>query len=339
VPIAAALVGASVVWQEWTWRDEVMLHQPASARYLYPATPLTRELSPPKRRFLPTYPSFRGSTAMIPELQSMGGYESLLPSRIQNFWRVVGEGVPPQSLASQPLLYAYHPVFLLANVRAELLARASVAVVVSPPEEVAPDAVPSGLNLVQAGSDGRIFAVAGALPRAYVVGGCEEAPSALAALERFVADDFQPSKSVIVEREFLGDTQACSTSSPGRTGTAAVVRDSVNSLLVHARASRRSWLVLTDNWDDGWTALVDGRPADVVPADSTFRAVRLQPGEHYISFRYEPPAFSLGVVIASVSTGIALGAFALLVWRRRGASRAVATGKRPNKRAGDQGSG
>jgi hypothetical protein len=333
--IVAALVGASIVWQEWTWRNEVMLHQPASPRYLYPATPLTRELSAPKRRFLPTYPSFRGSTAMIPELQSMGGYESLLPSRIQNFWRVVGEGVPPEALVSRPLVFAYHPGFMLANLRAKLLAKASVAAVVSPPEEVASDAVPSGLSLVRAGSDGRIFAVAGALPRAYVVGGCEEAPSSFAALERFLADDFQPAKSVILEREFLGDTQACSTSSPGLAGTAAVVRESVNSLLVHAQASRPSWLVLTDNWDRGWSALVDDRPADVVPADSTFRAVRLRPGEHYISFRYAPPSFSLGVAIASTSSGIALGVFALMVWRRW-ASRAVATGRRPNRRADDR---
>jgi hypothetical protein len=174
------------------------------------------------------------------------------------------------------------------------------------------------LQLQHGGSDGRIFTVAGALPSAYVVGGCEEVESPLAALDRFISDDFDPSDKVILERSFMRRAGlSCAGSNSGRAGTAFEVRRSVNSLTVFASAERPAWLVVAESWDEGWKVTVDDHSADVLPADSALRAVRLAPGDHIVRFNYRPTSFALGATLSSASLGIALGGILLALWRRR----------------------
>src|SRR2546430_16225972 len=156
---------------------------------------------------------------MIEGLPSAGGYESLLPARTQDFWRVLGDRLAPQSLPSEALIYAYHPAYELAKVQPGLLPRASISHVVAAPPDVIGPAVPAPLQLQHGGSDGRIFNVPGALPWAYVVGGCEQVESPLAALERFISDDFHPSDKVILERSFMQRAGlTCAGSQSGRAG-------------------------------------------------------------------------------------------------------------------------
>jgi hypothetical protein len=321
--VLVALVALSIVGQEWIWKRNVMSHQPVGSQYLYPATPLIGNLKADSDpRFLPTYPTFRGSTPMIYGLRSVGGYESLLPARTQDFWRVLGDRLSPAVLASDPLTYAYHPAFDLSKVQPGLLARASVSHVVAAPPDVISTPVPGRLQLRKGGSDGRIFTVTGALPTAYVVGGCEEVDSPLAALERFISDDFDPSGKVILERSFMRRARlTCAGSESGRAGSASVVRRSTNSLLVFASAQRPAWLIVAESWDDGWNVTVDDRDANVLPADSALRAVRLPAGDHTVRFTYRPASFALGATVSSVSLGIALAAILLTLWRRRSALR------------------
>jgi hypothetical protein len=315
-------VAASIVGQEWSWKKSVMLHQPNGAAYLYPPTHLIGSLElHPGARFVRAGSTFQGSTAMIYPLQSAAGYESLLPARIQNFWRVVAGGEAPQELASHPLIYAYDPQFDLAKLRPGLLARAGVATVVALPADVDHSLVPAGLALRYGGSDGRLFAVAKALPRAYMVGGCEQVASPLDALKRFVADDFAPTRTVLLETHFLEHSEGSCSGSPGSAGTASVLKRSPNSLVVYARATRPGWLVVNDSWDSGWSATVDGRASDALAANYAFRAVRLSPGEHTVRFSYEPPSFRVGAALSALTLGVVLGGLGVVLvlprWRAR----------------------
>src|SRR5262249_28112781 len=67
------------------------------------------------------------------------------------------------------------------------------------------------------------------------------------------------------------------------------------------------YLVLSDLFDPGWSATVDGKPAAIRPAYVAFRAVYLGPGKHTVRFEYEPAGFKLGLRVT------ALGALACLV--------------------------
>jgi membrane protein YfhO len=392
--VAALLVVAiagSTVAQQWSWKRDVMLHQPDAPRYLYPATSLIRELARlPQGRFLATGPFLRGSTPMIHSLYSAGGYESLLPERVENLWRVVGEGTPPESLAESPLTSAYHPQFALKMLRSQLLARASVAYVLTPPNDAQPSwyrlpdgtivnrelgyynpenpydtgrpnetnaeliarygpfkrswegnpetGIPEGLDVRYEGRDGRVLSVTDAVPPAYVVGGCEEAPSSQSALVRFANGDIDPAGSVILEQSYLRDTGfSCSNGSSGRVGTALVLDRSLDSLTVGVESRRPGWLVVAESWHGGWRASVDDAEASVLPANYAFRAVRVPAGPHVVRFTYEPESFRLGGIISAVSLAVTLGGLALLLLPRF--TRASATGKRPSTTVDGRGSG
>jgi hypothetical protein len=79
------------------------------------------------------------------------------------------------------------------------------------------------------------------------------------------------------------------------------------------------WVVLADTFYPGWSATIDGVATPIHPADVLFRAVFVPAGTHRIVFRYEAPAFHLGLAFAVV--GLALSAFLLV---RGGASRRAA---------------
>jgi Bacterial membrane protein YfhO len=318
----SALIALSIVVQARAWSRYAMPHQAARAADLFPRTPLVDYLERrPEARFLPTQGTFLGSTAMIHSLRSAGGYESLLPERIQNFWRVVGEGLRPDELASHKLIYAYFSQFDLSRVSPTLLARAGVANVVAPPAQRVASRVPKGLDLRYHGRDGRVFSVRSALPRAYLVSRCTEAASDLDALRRFVATDFVPRQDVILESRSLRTAGlSCGSASVRSAGTASVLGRTLNTMIVSVQASLPCWLVVGESWDRGWRATVDGDRADVLPADSAFRAVRVPAGNHTVRFVYEPPRLSAGVAVSASSLAlvlVALGSIWVLRGRRR----------------------
>jgi hypothetical protein len=316
----SALVALSVVVQAKTWARYSMPHQSARAESLFPRTHLIDYLARrPEELFLPTDVTFLGSTPMIFSLRNAGGYESLLPERIQNFWRVVGGGLRPEELASHKLIYAYFSQFQLSTLKPALLARAGIANVVAPPAQVVTSGVPAGLELGYSARDGRVFSVSSALPRAYLVSRCIEVGSDFDALRRFVAKDFAPRQEVILEsRSLRAAGLSCRPGSARSVGTARVIGRTLNTMTVSLRASQACWLVVGESWDRGWRATVDGERADVLPADSAFRAVRVPAGAHTVRLVYEPPRLSAAVAVSASSLAVALGALgSIFVLRRR----------------------
>ena len=73
-------------------------------------------------------------------------------------------------------------------------------------------------------------------------------------------------------------------------------------------------LVLSEIWDPGWRATVDGVPTDILRTNGIFMAVPLQPGDHEVVLRYLPPHFWLGVAITAAG---ALGLLGGGIWLYR----------------------
>ena len=79
------------------------------------------------------------------------------------------------------------------------------------------------------------------------------------------------------------------------------------------------YLVLTDAYYPGWTATVDGQPAEIERADIMFRAVKVPAGQHRVELRYQPQSFSLGLLISIGTVVVLVGVW--LIVRRRNRSR------------------
>ncbi len=81
------------------------------------------------------------------------------------------------------------------------------------------------------------------------------------------------------------------------------------------------YVTLVDEHAPGWSATVDGVPAEIVRADFLLRAVPVQPGRHHVEFTYRTPLLRLGMALSALSWL----AWLALLWRRRAFGRASLT--------------
>lgn len=84
-------------------------------------------------------------------------------------------------------------------------------------------------------------------------------------------------------------------------GSARIVTDRADEVVVEVNSDGSGWLLLLDNWFPGWQATVDGKPAAVRRADYSFRAVEVPGGRSLVRFRYRPASFGLGVLLAALA--------------------------------------
>jgi hypothetical protein len=103
---------------------------------------------------------------------------------------------------------------------------------------------------------------------------------------------------------------------------ARVTRYTSNAVDIRVKADAPGWLVLTDAWYPGWEATIEGRPAEVLPANYAFRAVRVEAGEQTVSMQFRPGSWVVGRTVSILAVlGSAVGLAALWVVARRGRGR------------------
>ena len=293
--------------------------QPRRKEWLFPSTPMIRELQAvqgpfhilPLRWRLPdgawTPPVFAGKAAAIFSLRSSAGYESLLPVRTATLWRTVESGGVPSS----DIPRSYRPDFFHDRLPIHLLEKLSIGFLVSPPGVAPKDT--QGRDLVSDGFlrpsyrnvDGSIYRVTHALPRAFLVPQVITAPDESTALRTLLREDFDAHRLAIVEDEAGASVESMLSRDEAETesvaSSASIVSDRLNEVEIKVAAGRKSLLVLNDSWDSGWKAFVDGAEASVLRVNYAFRGVVVPEGEHDVSFVYRPGALLLGILISVLS--------------------------------------
>ena len=99
----------------------------------------------------------------------------------------------------------------------------------------------------------------------------------------------------------------------GQASRASVLRARGN--LMEIRAAGPGWLIVTESWDPGWSARVDGGPARVVRVNHAQMAVALGSGTHRVTLEHRAQGLLAGLALS----GLAGGALAL-GWARSGRS-------------------
>lgn len=97
----------------------------------------------------------------------------------------------------------------------------------------------------------------------------------------------------------------------GNCGSAPVAAQGTRYLV---DAPCAGYVVLARTKYGGWTARVDGKRTDIVPADYAFSAVHVEPGKHVIELAYKPQRLMAGAAGSVVALLLLLPASAL--WRR-----------------------
>jgi hypothetical protein len=142
-------------------------------------------------------------------------------------------------------------------------------------------------------------------PRAYLVTRAEVVPDWHQAIRR-MRDGHDFHATALVEREVppLG---------PGPAGTARIVAFAPEDIVAQTNGATSALLVLAEAWYPGWTATVDGRPAECLPANGWMRAVPVPPGAHEVRLRYRSRWLRTGGAVSILS----LMVLAAVLGRRR----------------------
>lgn len=301
--------------------------QPRTTATLYPPTPLVERLlaAGPDARIaaLRTIngpeqwapPMFQGSIPQSLGLRTTGGYESLLPAREADFWRIV-KGEDPAFVASHPVEDAVVLNFYPRLVRYDLLPTIGINLLAAVPD-VTPQWLAAnwpGLRVepIYHGPGGWIYRLPDSRGVAYVSYRVATVADEGAALAQTTARE--PSASDLLARD---DTPVPVALPPGGTcdgqsrAPQQIAAQTANTITIRASSACDGLLVVNQSWAPGWTATIDGHPAALLRANYLARAVALPAGEHEVRLVYTPRSFTVGLAL-TVATCLVL--FCLGVW-------------------------
>jgi hypothetical protein len=92
----------------------------------------------------------------------------------------------------------------------------------------------------------------------------------------------------------------------GPAGVLAIVRDDPGDIRVATRTDGPQLLTMTEAFDEGWTATIDGRLASVERTYGDFIGCVVPAGEHLVVFAFAPTHLAVGGAISLAGIGVAL---------------------------------
>lgn len=98
---------------------------------------------------------------------------------------------------------------------------------------------------------------------------------------------------------------------PLAIGQVVSVSDQANVLEIAVETQTGGWLVLADTFYPGWTAAVDGVPADIQRVNLAFRGVEIPAGAQMVRFEYRPTWLLPGLFISLAALLVTLALFRL----------------------------
>ncbi len=155
-----------------------------------------------------------------------------------------------------------------------------------------------------------LFENTAVLPRAFIV------------YETVVDDDPQRLRTLDAARQALVPRPIPElVGATGAPAPAAITSASALRVVVQAATPRPGLLVLSDAFYPGWTATIDGNPAEVHRVNTALRGVLLPSGEHTVVFQYASRWFQVGAATSVISWLLALLVFLPRILRPGGRRR------------------
>ncbi len=251
------------------------------------------------------------------QVQDVGAYHSLLPKNLGSYVdriRRYARGSTGESLlevkdasGNWAWLSSFRPTHLLRNWNIKYFAL--------PAGWPNPD--PVHLELVY-DDEVRLFLYQSRMPRAWLAERAMVLPGERGINARLLDPKLRPERTVLLSTE-----PACYFPEPAgmraepadidASPLAEIVEYRAEHIVVETRSAKPSYLVMSESFDPGWHARVDGKAATILEANLYFRAVPLPAGSHRVELFYLPASYTWGWRIF----GLALLVVVLVIWLSR----------------------
>ncbi|HEX3460731.1 MAG TPA: hypothetical protein VHT49_07485 [Acidimicrobiales bacterium] len=253
-----------------------------------------------------------GNYDLLYNLDLVSGYDSVIPARTVTVAKYI-EGQPLQSLTSDQS-QAFWLLPNEASIRYSELTRFGVSAMATLPKftsqadwgGAAREDLPQ--STVYAGNDGNLIDLNGADVGPRVVTKVAFVNSANSAFQTFVAPNFPWQQEVVLESSQLkrlstAEKTAIVEMAVGKPVTATVssVQPGINSLSMTVHSSGPGLLVIPENWDQGWSAEVNGQSETLLQGNYVQQVLQVPAGTSTVVLRFRPPHFDLGATVTILS--------------------------------------
>ena len=245
------------------------------------------------------------SLASMSGLRDIRGYDAVDPARLLEVLSLAANARSPvheyaqlQWMSPQASLTAngdvrFSPVLDMLDVR-YLIGRGAP--------------VPGSHPILQ-GPDYWVLANPSALGRAWVPKRVEEVSDDAICLRKLASPQFDPREVAYAEAP-LGLPAVC-------RGAVELRHETPATLELVARMDTPGLLVLSEHWDPGWRAWVNGRTAPVLRVNQVLRGVVAPIGVSNVELRYEPRSLTWGAWLCGAGMLASVAWLVLWVWRGR----------------------
>ena len=161
----------------------------------------------------------------------------------------------------------------------------------------------------------RVLERPAALPRAWIVHDTREATPnfSLLMIDAGIVD---PGEIAFLEPG--AETPVLVAPDDPATEQVTILHDGADEMELQVDLATDGLLLVSQTYDSGWNAYVDGKQVDLLQANGVIQAVPVPAGEHAVKLVYEPVSLRVGIMISAVVAALMLAIVAAYVWLRLG---------------------
>lgn len=138
-----------------------------------------------------------------------------------------------------------------------------------------------------------IYLFKDALPRVFLADKYEILTDRQKLADKMFTSDFDLTKTLIFSQKISFPSLSTLTSED----KVEIINYFPQHIEIKTLSSGPKLLFISDTYNPGWQAYLDGGKVNIYKADGAFRAVFIPAGQHHIDMKYEPKLFYLGMII------------------------------------------
>lgn len=233
------------------------------------------------------------NTAMLDKVYDVRGYDAINPKTYETYFRLLGLGFwkdPGQRLwTDSPNLNSNSLKLLgMMNVKYILSRKALV--------------IPNTQRVFHTG-DLWIYQNNKFLPRAFFVTDTLSADIESTRKYYFISDDFLPDRTIILDIPAKLENSSLPQKLPSQVKVRYL---DTNTIEADIECPSKGFLFISENYDKGWKATINGRKTNLLRANGCFMAIPVPPGKSTVHLKYSPLSFKIGGILCLAGLFISL---------------------------------